>query len=305
MKILVIGAGGVGGYYGGMLARAGHDVFFIARGYHLEALKKNGLTVKSFSGDFNAKVKCGHRAESFGVADLVLVCVKSYDTVTSLGLYRANVGPETVILSLQNGIDNEKLIAEEYGRERVMGGIAFIGTRVSEPGVILHTAFGHVTIGEFDKTITDRAKRMGAMFEEAGVKCKISGDIWRDMLGKMVWNVGFNAICAILDCPAKESVSFPDTREIVKSAMTEWIYVTRAMGTPLDFDLADKNIEVTLKGSEVIPSMLHDRRLSRQMEIDTFNGKVVELGEGLKVDTPVNRTITAMVRFLNNQRNQP
>ena len=301
MKVLVVGAGGVGGYYGGMLARTGADVFFIARGANLDAISRDGLTVKSFDkGDFNVRAKCGKRADSFGEADVILICVKAYDTSATLDLYRNNVGPETVILSLQNGIDNESIIAEKYGRDRVMGGIAFIGSRVDKPGTILHTAFGHITIGEFSPNAPKgRTEKVAKMFEEAGVRCKISGDIRRDLYGKMIWNVGFNALCAILDCTAKEAVSFGGTRMVVKEAMLEWINVAVADGVDLSPGMADKNIEVTLKGGEVIPSMLHDRRLGRRMEIDTFNGKVTQMGSRLGVDTPVNKTITALASFLN------
>lgn len=301
MKVLVVGAGGVGGYYGAMLARAGHDVFFIARGYHLAALEDNGLMVKSFKGDFHVKAKYGRNAEDFGEADLVLVCVKSYDTEKSLDLYALNVGRETLILSLQNGIDNERIIAAEYGWERTLGGVAFIGTRVSEPGVILHTAFGHITIGAFEKATRKKIRGLSVLFKEAGIKCKVSDDIRWDLYAKMVWNVGFNAVCAILDCPAKEAVSFDNTKEIVEGAMTEWIKVARADGVDLSLSLAEKNIDVTLKGGEVIPSMLHDRRLSRRMEIDTFNGKVSQLGEKLGVKTPINDTLAGIVRFYNHR----
>jgi len=186
MKILIVGAGGVGGYYGAMLANGGHVLFFIARGVHLDAIRKNGLTVKSYNGDFTVHPKCGETAKPFGIADLVIVAVKAYDTASTLGIYRSNVGSDTAILSMQNGIDNETVIAEEYGEERVLGGIAFIGSRVESRGVILHTAFGHIAIGELCGGLSERTKKLGQMFNEAQVKCKVSDDIKRDLYGKMV-----------------------------------------------------------------------------------------------------------------------
>ncbi len=299
MKVVIAGSGGVGGYYGAMLAKAGHDTFFIARGSHLEKIRQNGLFVKSLNGDFNARAGCGENSDSFGPADLALVCVKSYDTTSVFDLYRRSVGPETVILSLQNGIDNESLIAAEFGREKVMGGVAFIGSRVEEPGVILHTAYGHITIGELDGGVSQRAMKLEQAFNAAGVECRVSEDINRDLWGKMVWNVGFNALCAALDCTAKEAASFEHTRSIVRGAMLEWINVAQASGVDLDPALADKNIEVTLKGGEVIPSLLHDKRRGRKMEIETFNGKVAELVESLGIDTKVNKTLAGIVRFYN------
>lgn len=299
MNVVIMGAGGVGGYYGGMLARAGHEVFFIARGASLARMKSDGLAVKSFKGDFHVTAARGERSDSFGVADLVLVCVKSYDTAGSFDLFRKSVGVDTVLVSLQNGIDNEELLADEFGREKVMGGVAFIGSRVEAPGVILHTAFGHITIGDLDGGVSERAQRIGGMFNAAGVKCRVSDDIRRDLWRKMIWNVGFNALCAALDRPAKEAVAFDDTRWIVKTAMLEWIAVARASGVDLDPGLADKNIDVTLEGGEVIPSLLHDKRRGQRMEIEAINGKVVALGEALGIGTPVNRTLAGIVRFYN------
>ncbi len=299
MKIVIAGAGGVGAYYGATLTRAGHDTFFIARGEHLAACRKSGLQVKSINGDFDVTPRFGENSDQFGKADLVIVCFKSYDTTTTFDLYRKSVGPDTMIISLQNGIDNEPTLAEEFGPDNIMGGIAFIGSRVERPGMVLHTAFGHITIGQWPKGKSERANTLGEVFNSAGVKCRVSADIKRDLYKKMIWNVGFNALCAILDCPAKETVDSDHTRWIVRNAMTEWVSVARENGVDLENDLVDQNINVTLKGGEVIPSMLHDKRRGRKMEIETFNGKVVELGKSLKVDTPVNRTLTSLIRFHN------
>jgi len=299
MKILIAGAGGVGGYYGGMLAKAGHDVFFVARGAHLDAMAKNGLTVKSINGDFTIPVKCGEDGRAFSVADLVIVCVKSYDTSSTTDLYKMNVGAQTAILSLQNGIDNETVLAGAFGEKALIGGISFIGSRVEKPGVILHTAFGHISIGELFDIVSDRILTIADAFAKASVKCRTSENIKRDIYGKMVWNVGFNAICTILDCDARTLLLFDETKNLVKSAMEEWIKVAVADGVALTPDMANKNIEVTLKGGEVIPSMLVDRRKGRKTEIDTFNGKVVELGKKYKISTPVNATVTGLVRFQN------
>ncbi len=299
MKILIAGAGGVGGYYGGMLAKAGHDVFFIARGAHLDALAKNGLAVKSINGDFAIPVKCGEDGRAFPVADLVIVCVKSYDTASTIDLYKMNVGAQTTILSLQNGIDNETILADAFGEKALIGGISFIGSRVEKPGIILHTAFGHISIGELLDTVSDRILTIADAFARASVKCRTPENIKREIYGKMVWNVGFNAICTILDCDARALLLFDETKKLVHSAMEEWIKVAVADGVALTPEMANKNIEITLKGGEVIPSMLVDRRKGRKMEIDTFNGKVAALGEKYKIPTPVNATVTAVLRFQN------
>jgi len=297
MRIIIAGSGGVGGYYGAMLARAGHEVLFIARGEHLAALRVRGIVVKSHTGDFHLPVNAAGNAEGFGEADLVLVCVKSYDTESSPPLYEAGVGEHTTVLSLQNGVDNEEILARRFGRARVMGGVSFIGSRVESPGVILHTSFGNIAIGELDGGVSPRGEALAAVFNEAGVTCRLSGDIRRDLYAKMVWNVGFNALCAILDCPAKVAVEFAPTRKVVEDAMREWVQVARAAGVGLEDSAVQKNVEATLKGGEVIPSLLHDRRRGRRLEIETFNGKAALMGKELGVPTPVNATLANITRF--------
>ncbi len=299
MKIVIVGSGGIGGFYGGALASVEDDIFFIARGANLEAIIKNGLTIKSVDGDFTVTPDCGVNGQGFGVADLVIVCVKAYDTQKTLDLYRLNVGPDTTIISLQNGIDNERIIAREYGDEKVMGAVSFVGSMVEEPGVILHTAFGHVVIGEFGGEVSERARAIRRLFEDAGVKCKISENIERDMWGKMIWNIGFNAITAILDVSAKEAALNDGIRQTIRHAMLEWIEVAKASGVNLQPEFADKNIDVTLKGGDIVPSMLQDRRHGRQMEIDIFNGKAAQLGRTLGIPTPINDTIASIVTFIN------
>jgi len=289
----------VGGYFGAMLARAGHEVFFIARGRHLEAIKRQGLLVKSYLGDFSVRAQCGPDSGEFGTADLVLVCFKAYHTRSTLDLYAASVGPGTVALSLQNGVDAESILAESFGEDRVMGGVAFIGSRVEAPGVALHTGFGSIALGEMKGGQSGRARELGDMFSQAKIKCRVSGDIKRDKYAKMVWNTGFNGICAILDCSAGEALKCSSTRALIRTAMMEWITVARAAAVELDYEMADKNIETTEKGGEVIPSMVVDKRNNRLLETDAINGKAVELGAQHNVSTPVNQFIVDILEFHN------
>ncbi|MDH4185037.1 MAG: 2-dehydropantoate 2-reductase [Nitrospinota bacterium] len=301
MKIVVAGSGGVGGYYGAMMARAGHEVFFIARGAHLEAIAKNGLTVKSYQGDFTIHPPCGQDSSSFGMADLILVCVKAYDTLATTGLYAQSVGPQTLIISLQNGIENEPILMRTFGGAKVLGGIAFIGAMTGSPGVILHTAFGSMAIGEMDGGQSARAEALGKAFTQAGIKCKVSPHIVKDMYGKLLWNVGFNAICSILECSAAEALKFGPTRAMVHGAMMEWVAVAGASGVELDPSSVEKNIETTLKGGEIIPSMLQDKRRGRRMEIESFNGMVARMGRDLGIPVPINSLIADIVRFYNHK----
>ena len=302
MKVLIVGAGAVGSYYGAKLAKAKNDVFFIARGESLKAIKKNGITVQSVDGDFVVTPNCDSDGKSFGVADLVVVCVKAFDTSNTFNLYANNLNQNSVILSLQNGVDNEEKISSRFGEEKVVGGVAFIGVRTLSPGVVLHTAFGHITIGELNDQKTERINAIAALFQDAGIACKVSSNIKRVLYSKMLWNIGYNAICAILEASAKEVAQNQETIKTIRAAMKEWTAVARAAGVSLTDDMVEKNIEVTLKGGEVIPSMLHDRKMGRRMEIETINGKAVELGERFGVKTPVNQALVSLISFIEEQK---
>lgn len=299
MKVAIVGTGAIGGFYGGKLAKAGHDVFFIARGENLTALKSLGLTVKSCDGDFLVSAQYGETGEFFGIADLVVVCIKSFDTENTLELYKSNVGPETKILSLQNGVDNEMIISDRYGDGAVIGGVAFIGSYMGAPGVVCHTSFGHITIGDFSDATSGKTKTIANAFNKAGVACKTTQNIKRTLYAKMVWNVGFNALTAICDSTARTLVESHHMRKIVESAMLEWVRVANKAGVDLTDDMAAKNIEVTLKGGEVISSMLHDMRSGSRMEIESINGKVVELAAKHNIPAPVNVTLTGIISFMN------
>ena len=301
MKIVVAGAGGVGGFFGAQLSKAGHDVFMIARGAHLEAIAKNGLCIKSQTGDVLVRPGCGVESSPFGLADLALVCFKAYDTASTTALYAPSVGSNTTIISLQNGLDNEPALIKAFGAEKVVGGVAFIGSRVQSPGVILHTAFGSIAIGEMNGEPSARVAELGAMFTAAGIKTRVSPNIVKDKYSKMTWNIGFNGLCAILDCSAGAAVRFNPTRALVRSAMMEWISVARKTGVSLDYSIADTNIQVTESGGEVIPSMLEDKRRGRRMEIESFNGKAERLGAHAGIPTPVNSMIANLVRYYNSR----
>ncbi len=180
MKILVIGSGAVGGYFGGKLAQAGHEVFFMARGEHMNAINRNGLAVESINGDFN--VRSALAAERFQPIDglnLVLVCVKRTDTgsVTEVLGEQAGGGRKATVISLQNGVDVEKELASAVRVSNLLGGVAFLGSEVSAPGRIKHSAGGILTIGELDGSRSERALGLKKMFDDAGIRCSVSTDV--------------------------------------------------------------------------------------------------------------------------------
>src|SRR5215467_14634670 len=169
MRIAVYGAGGVGGYFGGRLARAGADVHFIARGAHLRALREHGLSVRSVKGDFEVPAQATDDPADVGRCDFVLFCVKSFDTEAAAARLAPLIGEGTAVLSLQNGVENEEKLARALGEDHVMGGAAFIFAEIAEPGVILHTGGpASITFGELDGRASQRAKDLLAWCEQAG-----------------------------------------------------------------------------------------------------------------------------------------
>jgi len=302
MKIAIAGAGAVGAYYGGLLARGGIDVTFLGRGKHLEALRKNGLRVKSYRGDFNMEVKTTDDPSATGIYDLILFCVKSFDTENMANLITPMVGPDTTIISLQNGIDNEELIGKVLGREKVMAGIAFIGARVEEPGLIVHSAAGNMTFGEIDGGPSERGKKILQVFESCNIEAKLTEDIKKAMWRKMVWNCGFNAITALTGCTAGEILGEKTTREVVQKTMEEIIAVAKGLGVFLDPDLPQKTIAHTEKQGEIKTSMLMDMENGRRMEIEALNGVVSKKGKEINSPTPTNDTLYSMVRAINKKR---
>lgn len=302
MRILIIGAGSVGGYFGGKLAKAGHETWFIARGAHLDAIRQNGLRVKSIQGDFTVHPHAADQFPPIPDIDIILVCVKHKDTPSILPHLKKHLGQNTVVISLQNGVDGEKELSSAIPLNNIVGGIAYIGSELASPGLIKHTASGLITIGELTGKTSGRVDAIKSLFETASVKCRISNDIVKDKWEKLIWNVGFNGLCAITRLPARPLLSHPPTREIVKGLMMEMIAVAHKSGIAVDASLADRYIDNTLKGGEVVPSTLQDILHGKMTEIDILNGKVSVEGKKLGVPTPLNDLVWAAVSAIDSAR---
>lgn len=295
MKILVLGAGAVGGYFGGRLSAAGHEVYFTARGEHLKALRAYGLMVRSFQGDFHVRPHAAERFEPIAGLGLILICVKHKDTAALLPQLKEQAGETTAIISLQNGADSERFFINTVGAEKVIGGIAYIGAALEGPGKISHTARGAITIGELDGTPRPRTEAIKKMFEEAGIECRLSAHIKKDKWEKLMWNAGFNGVCALTRQPVHPLLNHPPTRTIIKKLMEELVMVAHAAGVPVNTALPEKYIENTLKGGEVHPSSLQDVNRGKPTEIDIMNGTVVAEGNKHGIATPYNEMIWAAV----------
>jgi len=273
MKIAVIGSGAVGLYYGARLKRAGHDVRFLLRRDY-DAITAGGLTVTSPSGDFHLPEVKGYRDTSeMGEVDLALVALKTYDNDKLAELVRPVVGERTAILTLQNGLGNEELLAEAFGAGLVMGGIAIIGVNRGEPGTVHHLALGSIRLGEFGGGRSPRALALAETFNAAGVQCQAVEDLRRVRWEKLVWNVPFNGLCALLNRTPGFFLAKAESAALVRALMEEVVAGANAQGLtePIPASFITDNIERTVTHTaDYRPSMMIDRIEGRPLELDAI-----------------------------------
>ena len=299
LKIGIVGAGAVGGYYGAQMLRAGMDVSFLVRGNHLSAFKEKGLNVKSYKGDFNVRPFASDNPVEIGACDLILFCVKSFDSESVGRFIKPMVGPSTVIISLQNGVENEEILGDLYGLDKGGAGVAFISSRIERPGELVHTASGDITFGELCGGSSHRAEELEKIFNSAGIKTRLSEDIIKVMWQKMVWNCGFNAVTALTGSDVSQVLSLVETRAIIRKTMEEVVAVASALGVKLGADLPEKTIAHTERQGEIRTSMLVDMEKGQKMEIEALNGAVCRRGIEKGVPTPVNDVLYGIIKRIN------
>ncbi|PLX44045.1 MAG: 2-dehydropantoate 2-reductase [Deltaproteobacteria bacterium] len=298
MKIGIMGSGAVGSYFGAMLAKAGVDVFFVARGEHLARMKYDGLKVRSIKGDFDISVRATDEPEAVGECDLILFCVKSHDTVTAARQMAPMLGKSTIVISLQNGVDNEEVLGRIIGPERIIGGLCYIGARVDRPGEVIHSAAGRIIIGEYDGRRTVRLARAESLFADADVEVAVAEDINVEQWKKLCWNLSFNSISALTRSTVGEIIDNPETRQCVVEAISEAVRVASGVGVALPEDLAERIIASNAQFSNLRTSMLQDVEKGRPLEAKALNGVVCRYGKEHGVDTPTNRTLYGLLLCL-------
>jgi 2-dehydropantoate 2-reductase len=299
MRVTVMGSGGTGGYFGGLLARAGEDVTFVARGAHLEAIRANGLAVHSrLIGDFRVSGRATDDPGEMGPADLVLFCVKAYDTESAAARLGRAVGKDTVILPVQNGIDSAERIARVVGPGHVVGGLAGVSSVVAAPGVIEHRAGpGIIQLGELDGRPSARAQRIVDVLQRAGVKAQLRADIQVALWEKFVLICGLSGLTALTRLPLGSVLACPETRMLLRQVMEETEAVGRAGGVPLPDGVAERMLKFFEGSSPAIRgSLYYDLEAGRRLEIETLNGTVVRLGRERGIPTPANFSVYATLK---------
>lgn len=299
MKIAVMGAGAIGGYFGGRLAKAGFDVSFIARGAHLDVIRKNGLKVLSPLGDFTIHpATVTDDPAEIGPVDVILFMVKNYDTLQAAEQIRPLVGPDTAIIPFQNGVEARAMLSNVLGARHVLGGVAFIPASIQEPGVIKHNAeLAKLVFGEFDKQITPRAVAFLDALEKAGVTGEISADISMVLWSKLMFLTSMSAINCITRQPVGLVQSDGETIALYMDAMREVAAVAAAHGVALGEEAIANNMAL----AKSFPpnnktSMFQDLEAGRSLEIDYLSGAVVRLGREKGIETPIHRTAWVAIK---------
>ncbi len=274
MRIGIVGAGALGLYYGAMLQRSGQDVRFLLRSDY-RAIRDNGLQVRSVDGDFHLeKVQGFRRPEDIGPVDLVMVGLKTFANHRLVELVRPLLGDRTAILTLQNGLGNEELLAAALGAERVLGGIAFLCANRGEPGTLLHLGQGHIRLGELVGGPSERAEAIAARFRSSGIQCEAVADLRRARWEKLVWNIPFNGLCALTGRDVTDLLAGLPGRQQVRYLMEEVVMAANAQGLSekIPRDFIDRMIEFTDGMDHYRPSMMIDRLEGRPLELEAIYG---------------------------------
>ena len=290
MKILVMGTGGVGGYYGGLLAQLGNEVTFISRGAHLYAIRHEGLKVRSIHGDFTVfPANATEDPAKVETVDLILFCVKTYNTEEAAQAIRPVVGPQTVVLSLQNGIDAAERIGKVIGMEHVLGGATWLSSAVEAPGIIKQVSqFRRIVFGELGGGRSERIQSIYEVLNQTGITVEISEDIQKVLWKKFVFISAVSGIGSLTRLPMGEYRSIPETRSLLSSIMQEVEALARAQGITLDPDVVQKSLEfIDNSGPHIKPSMQLDVETGHRTELESMVGVIGRKGRELGVATPV------------------
>ena len=299
MRIAVMGAGAVGGYFGARLAAASNDVTFVARGLHLVALRREGLHLESPQGNLQIRdaLFTDDPAQA-GVVDLVLFCVKSYDTEAAAAKLSSLIGDRTIILSLQNGVDNADKIAQRWGNQRTLAGVVYIGSELLQPGKIKHSSGGKIVFGELDGQVHETTQAVERALSSARISCEVSRAIRNIQWRKLLWNAPFCAISCLTHATVKKIVESESLTKLALDCMTEVRAAAKTQAIDLDPALFEQTINFSKTLGDFKPSMLQDLEAGKPLEYEAFNGIVVELLRRAGKEAPTNQVFYGALKYL-------
>lgn len=317
MKIAVVGCGAVGSYYGSMLSRSGQDVHFLLRSDY-EQVRRNGVQVLSPKGDFNARPSCARSPEEIGTCDVVLIALKTTANELFPQLLPPLVGPETAMVTLQNGLGNEEALARLFPAEQILGGLCFVCLNRTAPGVVRHLDHGLIVLGEFQRWPEPRTHDIASAIRHAGVTCKVTDKLARAHWEKLVWNIPFNGlgvasaaglevvsgarrdVSGVGECLTTDKLLGEARWELlVRELMLEVIAAANALGLAVSESLADKQIERTRTMGAYKASTLLDFELGRPLELESLFLEPLRQAQQAGVATPRLETLCEVLRRLN------
>jgi 2-dehydropantoate 2-reductase len=301
MKILVMGAGAVGAFYGARLQQGGEDVVLCARGENLRALREKGLEINSFKGDVKVAVKATDNPREFAPYDLILFAVKSYDTEASARQLEGCLSPDGILMTIQNGVENEEILCRFFPREAVMGGNSRVGAELVAPGKILHTAIGVIEFGELDGRETPRAKRLAETFKRAGIFGELTADLKTIRWYKLMGNVSTNSVSALTRTTLGQMLEDSEGYNLVRTLMLETLAVGRAEGAKVTDDRVDlqlQQIQKNLNAYAIKTSTLQDLEKGKRLEYDAISGAVVRAAKRHGMRVPATETVYTLLKLL-------
>jgi 2-dehydropantoate 2-reductase len=301
MRIAAMAAGAVGGYFGARMAAAGHDVFFIARGANLEAIRKSGLKIESVHGDLHlAKANATDDPKSVGPVDIVLFAVKLWDTEKAAELTKPMVGPNTRVITLQNGIDSVERVAPILVADNTIGGAAYIATVIASPGVIKHTSqFAKIRFGRADKKPDATLQAFADAAKAAKVDADVSADIERERWEKFAFLTAMAGSTSALRSSIGPIVADPELRGFFRQLVEEAVAIAKAKGVALGSDFIEGRMKFVTTQVEpgMKASMAHDLERGNRLELDWLAGKVREMGRALNIPTPASDTVYTVLKL--------
>ncbi len=303
MRIVIMGAGGLGGYFGARLAAAGNDVAFVARGAHLAAIKQDGLRIISARGDLHLRdVVATDDSATLAPADVVMIAVKLWDTETAAEAVKPLVRHGTAVVSFQNGVGKDAVLTRILGHEAVIGGVGQIGVVIASPGVIAHTGtMAKLTFGELDNTRSARVEALLATCTVAGIDAEIADDINLATWQKFAFLVGMSACTTAMRSNLGPIRANPQTRAFLRDVVREAVAVGRALGVKLAEDFAEQRMAfIETLPPQMTASMQGDLARGNRLEVPWLSGAVVELGKQVGVPTPLNRAVSDILALYAN-----
>lgn len=298
IRVAVLGAGAVGCFYGGMLARAGHAVTLIGRPAHVEAFRAQGLRFEGLKFDERIEVSASTDASAVRGARLVLFCVKSTDTEAAAAQMAPHLEANAWVVNLQNGVDNTERIQARIPQP-VIPAVVYVATEMAGPGHLKHHGRGDLVIGEFGAKLPDGTlEQVQRWFQAAGVPVAISDNVAGELWAKLVVNCAYNALSAVTQLPYGKMIEGPGIREVMRDVVEETLAVAKASGVTMAPGMPERTYAIAGAMPTQYSSTAQDLARGKPTEIEHLNGFVARRGEALGVATPVNRTLAALVRLL-------